>query len=244
MLGLSNLQFTNATCLNDPFDCHPGLFKYDSPQVFCVEDDDPVPSSELLAESVAKDMEGLRDSTWISSLSKNNNSLLMWTHYCNNHQGVCIGLNIKLVKSHLFAHLDSPYKGPQECEVNYGTIINKPNCLLSDKGYLDYQASTKAVEWEYEQEIRLVLLNSYARWVSANNSCQFRASDGRYLVRNPYRPTIDGSCFESVYLGVKTSPYNKNEVIKAARMLNPDIKIYQMNIDPEAFKLKEELIES
>ena len=28
MLELHNLQFTNATRLNDPFDCHPGLIDY------------------------------------------------------------------------------------------------------------------------------------------------------------------------------------------------------------------------
>lgn len=28
MLQNSNLQFTNATRLNDPFDCHPALFNY------------------------------------------------------------------------------------------------------------------------------------------------------------------------------------------------------------------------
>ena len=28
MLQKSDLQFTNATRLNDPFDCHPALFDY------------------------------------------------------------------------------------------------------------------------------------------------------------------------------------------------------------------------
>ena len=28
MLHNSNLQFTNATRLNDPFDCHPSLFDF------------------------------------------------------------------------------------------------------------------------------------------------------------------------------------------------------------------------
>ena len=223
MLEHSNLQFTNATCLNDPFDCHPALFNYEAPQVFVVEDEKPLPSSDSLMEGEKKDMEMLRDSTWICSLSKINNSLLMWTHYCKNHQGICIGLNIERVKSYLCAHLDSPYKGPKECEVIYDTIVNKPNYALSNKGYLDYQASTKALEWSYEQEIRLVVLNLHASNV------------------NPYyRPTIDGNCFESVYLGVKISPNDKNEVIKAARALRPDINIYSMNIDPEAFRLKEE----
>ena len=166
----------------------------------------------------------------------------MWTHYCQCHQGICIGLNIERVKSYLNARLDSPYKGPKDVMVNYDKLIKKPDYFETNKGYIDYVVSTKAEEWIYEQEVRLVLLNRYAGKVLDNNSCQFRTKDGHYLVRNPYRPTIDGSCFESVYLGVRISPTNRNKVIKAARAIKPNINIYQMTIDPEALRLKEELV--
>ena len=33
------------------------------------------------------------------------------------------------------------------------------------------------------------------------------------------------------------------EIIKAAKRLNPEIKIYQMTTDSEVFRLKEQLIE-
>lgn len=33
-------------------------------------------------------------------------------------------------------------------------------------------------------------------------------------------------------------PQNKTEIIKVAKNLNPNIKIYQMTTDPEAFRLK------
>jgi protein phosphatase len=36
----------------------------------------------------------------------------------------------------------------------------------------------------------------------------------------------------------------KAKIINVARKCNPDIKIYQMTIDPDAFRLKEELINS
>jgi hypothetical protein len=54
---------------------------------------------------------------------------------------------------------------------------------------------------------------------------------------------IGGECFESVRLGVNMIDQDKEKIIKVARKCNPDIKIYQMTIDPEAFRLKEELIE-
>jgi hypothetical protein len=54
---------------------------------------------------------------------------------------------------------------------------------------------------------------------------------------------IGGECFESVYLGINIDKKDKEKIIKVARKSNPDIKIYQMIIDPEAFRPKEELIE-
>lgn len=55
-----------------------------------------------------------------------------------------------------------------------------------------------------------------------------------------FYPVVDRNSFEFVYLGLRIDADKKKEVINAARQLNPNIKIYQMTIDPEAFRLKEE----
>ena len=49
-------------------------------------------------------------------------------------------------------------------------------------------------------------------------------------------------CFESVFLGVNILPRNKAKIIDAAKKLNPNIEIYQMTLDPEAFRLKGEQV--
>lgn len=55
-------------------------------------------------------------------------------------------------------------------------------------------------------------------------------------------PEIGGECFESVYLGINMNTDDKSKIISVARKLNPDIKIYQMGIDANAFKLNKKLI--
>lgn len=55
-------------------------------------------------------------------------------------------------------------------------------------------------------------------------------------------PKIGGECFDSVYLGIKMNTDEKSKIISVARKLNPNIKIYQMEIDANAFKLNTELI--
>ena len=230
MLQNHNLQFTKATCLNDPFDCHPALFDYSDPPVYISEDGVEWPPSDFLSDKAELDMMNLRDSTWICSLSKVNNSLLMWSYYCN-HKGICIGLDMQKIRPVVSNLLCSPLIGALELEVKYEEIRKKPNYFTDKKGYWDYQVSTKAVEWSHEKEVRLVLLNP-----SVQRRLESRGKEGQIYA------VLDKKCFDSVYLGNKIDEKRKNEVIKVARNLNPEIKIYQMTIDPEAFKLKEEMI--
>lgn len=140
MLQNSNLQFTNATKFNDPFDCHPALFDYSN--VPATKNN--WPPADFMKLKGETDMENLRNSIWICCLSKVYDSLLMWSYY-NSHKGICIGLNINKVLK--------------------------------------------------------------------------------------------------IFLGVNIFPQNKDEIIKAAKRLNPEIKIYQMTTDSEVFRLKEQLIE-
>ena len=50
-------------------------------------------------------------------------------------------------------------------------------------------------------------------------------------------PVLGGECFEAIYLGAMMSDEDKRKIMKLARKLNPDIKIHQMTINPDAFKL-------
>lgn len=53
-----------------------------------------------------------------------------------------------------------------------------------------------------------------------------------------YMP-LKAECFESIYLGVNIEQTEKEKITQLAKTLNPDIKIYQMETDPVAFKLIE-----
>ena len=50
---------------------------------------------------------------------------------------------------------------------------------------------------------------------------------------------IAPECFDSIYFGVKIDKTEKEKIIQLAKTLNPDIKIYQMNIDSKSFKIIE-----
>ena len=246
MLENSNLQFTNATRLNDPFDCHPSLFDYSNPP----EMESGWPSADFISSMEENFNEIQKDKTWICSLSKIHDSILMWSYY-GNHRGVCVGVDVDKAQKYLSKIMYSTYIGALEMEVQYRDIIEKPDYFNDVKDIFRYQLSTKAKAWEHEQEIRLLLIDPTPAG-TLNHPC-FAPMALPYKPKQENEvidwkevrayPKIGGECFYSLYLGINIDKEKKERIIKAAKELNPEIKIYQMAIDPDAFRLKEGLIE-
>ena len=136
IIGNQNLQFTNATQLNDPFDCHPKLWNFSD-----------VPNSKLhewipkewWMQKEETDALNLRNDTWLCSLSKVNDSLLMWSHYCYNHKGICIGLNIEKVLESIPPMFGEIFLKPILLDVQYRDIIERPNAYQNAEDRFRYQ---------------------------------------------------------------------------------------------------------
>ena len=238
MLLNSNLQFTNATRLNDPFDCNPALFDYSNVPA----NKNNWPPADFLKLKGETDMENQRNRAWICSLSKVHDSILMWSYY-GNHKGVCIGLNMDKAQKYLSNIMCKVYVGAIEMEVQYRDIIEKPDYFHNAEDYFRYQLSTKAKDWEHEQEVRLVLIDPTNVFVPMG--LPYKPKDENEVIDwkevRAY-PKIGGECFESLYLGINIDKEEKTKLIKVARATNPEIKIYDMKPDPDAFRLKEQLI--
>lgn len=231
MLEHHNLQFTNASKFNDPFDCHPALFDYSHAPV----NKNNWPPADFLSMKGENDMENLRNSTWMCCLSKVYDSLLMWAYY-SSHKGICIGLNVDAVqKSCQYGFFGMMY--PTLEVVKYKDILQKPNYFKDLHSWKNFLI-TKAKAWEHEQEVRLITKDP--AWVRAGRDIPNELKDERIVDGKEIRhyPQLSADCFESVYLGIKIAKKKKAEIIKVAKKLNPNIKIYQMTTDPEAFRLK------
>jgi hypothetical protein len=89
------------------------------------------------------------------------------------------------------------------------------------------------------------LITKDPAWVRAGRDIPNELKDDEIVDGKEIRhyPQLSADCFESVYLGVNILPRNKTKIIKVARNLNPNIKIYQMTTDPEAFLLRAKEIE-
>ena len=236
MLYYGTLMFTNATQLNDPFDCRPAYI--DIPK-------DAIPHYRGLPSKVVSDLEynkGLnqRDKTYICSLSKVHDSILMWSYYSKN-TGICIGLNMENTRKY-YDRMIGLIIGCHEYEVQYKDIINGHDTSNDSNDLFCHIFATKAKEWQHEQEVRIV---SYDPWSEYMRLLPGQDDNDDPIPWKTVRAFLDigGECFESVYLGVNISKKDKDNIIKVAHKCNPDIKLYQMTIDPRSFKLKEKVIE-
>lgn len=237
MLKHGNLQFTNATKLNDPFDCHPALVDFSNvPKEAC-----KAWSADDISWLMSGKFQRNRDKAWICSLSKVHDAMLMWAYY-GNHKGVCIGLDMDKARPYLDNIQCSVFRGALELEVQYKNVIEKPDYFNERIDYYRYQYSTKAKDWEHEQEVRLLLISPSQMFTPM--ALLHEPKEGEITDWKEVRayPPIGDECFDSLYLGIKIDEVKKAEIIKAALTLNPDIKIYQMEIDPKAFRLKEKQI--
>ena len=240
MIGNQNLQFTNASQLNDPFDCHPKLIDYSN-----------VPNTKLQGwipkewwiEKEENDALNLRNDTWLCSLSKINDSLLMWSHYCYNHKGICIGLDVDKVMESVPPMFGTLYLEPLVIDVQYQDIIERPNAYNSANDRCSYQWGTIAKDWEYEQEVRLVIPKPspmYAAFTPQQAKQTKETWDWREI--HHYLP-LKKESFDSIYFGINIEQTEKEKIIQYVRKeLNPQIRLYQMKVDENAFRLRPVII--
>lgn len=118
-LANNYLYFASPDKLNDPFD--------------------------VASESLEKQFENLelkKEEFKLYSLSKINDNKLMWSHYTNEHTGICVGYK--------FLYLPS-YVGKDKVEYK-NTNLEEKSIF---QNIIDYW-TVKSEDWEYEQEVRLL----------------------------------------------------------------------------------------
>jgi tetratricopeptide (TPR) repeat protein len=170
------VRFTQLAALNDPLDCIPRLLRLDELT--------SVPEAEgpCCVESYVQGLQesllfGQRKNSGVLCLTERPDSLLMWAHYAQNHEGFVIGFNT----DHTFFAKDSYTTGL--CKVRYAskrptlprhlyeqTLGRQPR--INSHGMInafivrgdDFSPDTptedyrfvKSQEWEYEREWRLL----------------------------------------------------------------------------------------
>lgn len=111
--------------------------------------------NNFLEQFYKRSIVGLNQKIGIFSLSRRWDSALMWAHYTNSHKGFCIGFNKDSEYFQIKGNPNDPISMLQPVEYNENRIIVpiERNIKINPKVML-----TKALDWKYEEEERLVKL--------------------------------------------------------------------------------------
>lgn len=150
------------------------------------------------------------DHLGITCFSEKWNSILMWSHYAENHKGISIGFDEKALRySQLFGKIR---------RVNYSTEYPELNPINKNKKSDEIKFFHKSIDWEYEKEIRAI--NIY---------------DDKIPSIKDRIITLEDKHIKEIIIGLKTPQKDKKEIINIAR--NKGIEIYQCYKSDFEFKI-------
>lgn len=157
---------------------------------------------EAGANVFEKDIISIHDDVYrICSLSGNWTSNLMWSHYTNNHEGFCVGYEIRSLKN-TTTELTFPVRYRNEV-LDLDDSFFDDNNEMTGMSLLD-ALTLKSKDWEYEDEWRII--------VTCNNGDN---------LQKIYLP-----CLKEIIIGMKVSDVNKQRLIEIAE--KHSIDCYQM----------------
>ena len=217
------IKFTDPRDFNDPFDCHPevdeeALYKStveDKPYFERITNTSNLPPGRRIEEK-AKQKAKLKNhfhnynkvmnnNIGICCLSKTPLNLLMWAHYAENHRGFVIEFSIpQTLPLSSTSSDDIYYLDPLPVEYK-----EKKPIITNRKDFKKY-ALTKSLDWEYEQEWRVIDFN--------------RKDDG-------IRPYNRNQILKSVIAGMRISDDNfavlKNIVDSVNKELGMNVTVHK-----------------
>lgn len=150
------LYFSNPEDFNDPYDCKPVVEEVDfrlSPEtkIFFHKEDGSSIETPILNGKLSigyKLQKQIAEQSWASfricSFTEIEDNILMWSHYSDYHKGICLVFDTSK-DSQCFA------KG---CGIIYSN--KRPKYALGQDIDIINPLTTKFIDWQYEQEFRII----------------------------------------------------------------------------------------
>lgn len=241
LLEHGELYFSKPEDFNDPFDCvieHDANITREDIKNYCNKKNfsdtktnkilenfsvNPQKIIDLLSESIQTNI------FKIFCLSKNERNILMWSHYANNHTGICVGIKTYFLNSKLIIKIKNgylcPYFHPDSIElvhVKYEKEPPKYN-IITREGDPWKSIITKADFWYYEEEFRLIL-------------------EHKYIIKNPI--CIEKTEIGEILFGIKTPDKIKEKIIDIIKTYpDPKPNVYQCFRTKGHYAISKERIE-
>ncbi|MDA0118050.1 DUF2971 domain-containing protein [Vibrio sp. T11.5] len=168
--------------------------------------------------------------TGLLCMTPHRDNLLMWSHYADSHQGVCIGFDIKRPFDEEFGigyDVEYSNKYPEICLLQRDWLMTEAKVgrtLLDKQAREDLMTKhyfTKSTEWAYEDEVRFM-----------------RPALGAGVGLMPF----PSSQIKEVIIGCRVPEEKKAEIIRLVSEHCPHSKIIQSSISKYTYGLDFEVI--
>lgn len=249
MLTESTLMLKNPSEFNDPYDCYTGLispgnipltFRENAIKRWLPSLNRKKIREKLRAGKKINDKQVAKifkdkvlpyeiSIRGISCFSRSNDNMLMWSHYCQSHTGICIGFNLNNL--YYFVRGIAAINGwkPMMLPVSYKEEFI-PVEYFDNKTHAIYTwLSTKYDLWKYEQEIRLIMTD-------------VKFNETRWKDKKIKTFKIDPDLIEEVYLGSKIDHKDEEVILNLCARMYPKAKVYKMHLIENSFRLQPEII--
>ena len=163
------LWFNHPQNFNDPFDCWANIqeIEREAFEKFVTENSPSKYNADICKKGIPsytmdmlkQDIDRALNEIGVCCFSKTKKSILMWSHYCKYHQGICLEFDI--LEDPSFFTLANP--------VNYVDTMPIYDHFKEHKKLIEKIIQPKAKEWEYEEEVRVI---KTAQDISRNNGSQ------------------------------------------------------------------------
>ncbi|EJT6665860.1 DUF2971 domain-containing protein [Clostridium perfringens] len=160
---------------------------------------------------VQSEFDSIRNNLAIACLSETNDNILMWSHYANNHKGICLEYDFEEINN---------------ISTIFPVIYSNNTCDISDDilnenyNFIIQKVLTKAENWKYENEWRIVVQNKDESQIGL-------------LIKTPK--------VKAIYLGCRIDEENKKTIKNLA--IEKGIEVYQMKMKKDSFELEPEKVE-
>ena len=172
-------------------------------------------------KEISTAMQEIKDSLRIACFSADNLSILMWSHYAQNHQGFCIEYDLN--NSEYAAYI-KPVQYTHDRRLVPGNLMD---CKEPSPAEIIREAALcKSSVWSYEQEWRLVTPRIDIAFPEYQGHTEF------YPLKN---------YITSVYLGAKSNVKYEKEICEHYR--GTQVKVYRMQMMSNSYSLETEQIQ-
>ena len=240
ILTHNSMFFAFPKSFNDPFDCTLNIrydnlssieitteysksllkiYQSNSPEdnniiAAQLHKDNPELYNRIIKDTRRKNIETINSKTGILSMSNKFDDLLMWSHYANSHQGICIGFDYEKLSKYMISYFHQHSLQIAFSRVFYKTKYPYIKPIPLDDKDVAKILTIKAKIWKHEGEWRYIL------WGDTN-----------------IEVICPDEIFYEVYLGCRVSEAHRNEIIDVLKRKQRPIKLYEASPNSNEFKL-------